>query len=77
MQQDQNEFETKIVELQNEVSNFEAFTDFGSYEDIATKARALNDKLGNATYQAKQYNKNENMTMLEETSYENIKEMMQ
>ena len=30
-----------------------------------------------ATNQAKQYNKNENLTSLDETSYENIKEMQQ
>ena len=77
MQQDQNEFETKIVELQNEVNTFEGHLDFDSYEDVATKARALQDKLTAATNQAKQYNKNESLTAIEETSYENIKEMQQ
>ena len=37
----------------------------------------MQDKLVAATNQAKQYNKNENLTGLEETSYENIKEMNQ
>ena len=49
MQQDQNEFETKIVELQNEVGNFEGHNDFTAFEDVATKARALHEKLMSAT----------------------------
>ena len=77
MQQDQNEFETKIVELSNEVTAFDQNIEFDSYVDVAVKARALHDKLTSATNQAKQYNKNENLTGLEETSYENIKEMFQ
>ena len=44
---------------------------------MAGKARTLYEKLTAATNQAKQYNKNESLTSLEETSYENIKEMVQ
>lgn len=55
---------------------FEQFLEFDNYVEIATKARALNEKLTAANNQAKQYNKNESLTGLEETPYENIKEMM-
>jgi hypothetical protein len=41
MQQDQNEFETKIVELQNEVVAFDQHINFDQYEEIANKAKSL------------------------------------
>ena len=53
MQQDQNEFETKIVELQNEVTAFDQNIEFDNYVEVATKARALFDKLTSANNQAK------------------------
>ena len=59
MKQDQNEFDTKIGEIQNEVTVFDQNLDFNSYVEVATKARALHDKLTTASNQAKQYNKNE------------------
>ena len=75
MQTDQTEFESKISELNNEVTAFDQHIEFDSYEEVATKARTLHEKMTAATNQAKQYNKNESLTNIEETSYENIKEM--
>ena len=77
MQADQSEFLHKLTELQNEVTAFDQHFEFDSYEEVAVKARALQDKLTAATNQAKLYNKNESLTGIEETPYDDIKESQQ
>jgi len=77
MKQEQNDFDTLLDNLSKEVTEFESNVEFSEYEEIATKARALNEKLKAATAQAKQYNKNESLTGLEETVYDSIKESVQ
>jgi len=56
------------------VQAFDQHFEFEGYDEVANKARALQDKLTAATNQAKQYNRNESLTGNEETQYDNIKE---
>ena len=76
MKQDQIEFDTKVAEIQNEVTAFDQNTDAGAYEEVAKQARILKEKLDNANAQAKRYNNQELLTNEEETSYDNIKQML-
>ena len=71
---EQEDFDKVIGDIEGEVKAFDQNTEFENYNEIATKARALHEKLTNASNQAKQYNKNENLTNNDETNYDNIKE---
>ena len=49
MKSDQADFEVKITELENEVKAFDQHFDFDNFDEVANKARALQDKLTAAT----------------------------
>lgn len=72
MQQEQQDFDQKVIEIATKVGTFTNFHDMENYEEIANNAREVKAKLDWSIENAKMYNNRECLTGQDETNYDNI-----
>lgn len=77
MKSDQSQFESANVELSTLVQSFDRYSDESNYEEIATQAKNIMNRLKQTEEKAKKFNMHEGLTGEEETNYELVRTIVQ